>query len=120
MSNSNSQFTIHNSTFMEWVTHGIKRGRFEMGPRVVLRSFTLIVVLTLVAALYLTLVSRTAARGRHIEQLRTELFRLRRENEQLEVEIAREGSIARLEERADVLGFGLAEKLEFLDLAGSR
>ena len=103
------------SDFMQWVTHGIKRGRFEMGPRVVLCSFTLIVALTLVAALYLTLVSRTAARGRHIEQLRTELFQLRRENEQLEVEIARESSIAGLKERADELGFGPAEQLEFAD-----
>ncbi|MFQ6100576.1 MAG: hypothetical protein ACE5OS_05000 [Anaerolineae bacterium] len=108
------------SDFMQWVTHGIKRGRFEMNSRTVLYLFTLVVVLTLVAALYLTLVSQTAARGRHIEQLRTELFRLRRENEQLEVEIAGESSIARLQERADDLGFGPAEQLEFLALADNR
>jgi len=108
------------SDFMQWVTHGIKRGRHDVGPRAVLCLFTLVVVLALVAALYLTLVSQTAARGRHIEQLREELFRLRRENEQLEVEIAEEGSIERLRERADELGFGPADRLEFLALAGER
>lgn len=108
------------SDFMPWVTHGIKRGRFEMSPRAALYSFALVVVLTLVAALYLMLVSRTAAQGRHIQQLQTELFRLQRENEQLEVEVAREGSISRLMERAMELGLAPAERMEFLPLANSR
>ena len=102
------------SEFMLWVTHGIKRGRFEMSPRMALRVFVLVAVLTLVAALYLMLVSRTAAWGRHIQQLEAELFRLQRENEQLEVKLAREGSVTRLWERAMELGFTPAEDLEFL------
>jgi cell division protein FtsL len=102
------------SDFMQWVTHGIKRGRFEVSPRLALRLFALVVVLTVMAALYLMLVSRTAARGRHIQQLEAELFRLRRENEQLEVEIASEGSISHLWERAVELGFAPAEDVEFL------
>nr|HID13238.1 hypothetical protein [Anaerolineae bacterium] len=108
------------SDFMQWVTHGIKRGRFEMSPRTALYMFALVVMLTLVAALYLMVVSGTAARGRHIEQLQTELFRLQRENEHLEVEIAREGSISRLKERAIWLGLAPAERVEFLPLADSR
>jgi cell division protein FtsL len=102
------------SDFMQWVTHGIKRGRFEVSPRLALRLFALVVVLTVMAALYLMLVSRTAARGRHIQQLEAELFRLRRENEQLEVEIASEGSISHLWERAVELDFAPAEDVEFL------
>ncbi len=102
------------SDFMRWVTHGIKRGRFEMSPRAVLYLVVSVVLLTLVAALYLMLISRTAARGRHIEQLQAELFRLQRENEQLEVDIAREGFVPHLRERAIELGFGPAERLEFL------
>jgi hypothetical protein len=102
------------SDFMRWVTHGIKRGRFEMGPRMALYLFVLVVVLTLVAGLYLTLVSRTAARGRHIQQLQAELFRLRRENEQLGVDLASEGSVSRLWERAIELGFTPQEPVEFL------
>jgi len=102
------------SDFMQWVTHGIKRGRFDVSPRMAFHLFALVVVLTFVAALYLVLVSRTAACGRHIEQLQAELFRLQRENEQLEVDIATEGSISRLWERALELGFAPAEWVEFL------
>ena len=102
------------SDFMDWVTHGIKRGKFEMGPRTALYLCALVATLTLVAALYLVLVSHTAARGRHIEQLQAELFRLQRENEQLELEIAMESSVARLWERAIELGFAPAEQVDFL------
>ena len=102
------------SDFIQWVTHGIKRGRFEMRQRVALRVFVLVAVLTLVAALYLMLVSRTAARGRHIQQLEAELFRLQRENEQLEVKLASEGAVTRLWERAMALGFTPAEDVEFI------
>jgi len=108
------------SDFIQWVTHGVKRGRLEMNSRTALYLFAPVVVLMLVAALYLMLISRTAARGRHIEQLQVELFRLQRENEQLEVEIAREGSVSRLWERAIELGFASAERVEFLPLADSR
>lgn len=103
-----------NSTFMQRVTHGIKRGQFEMGPRTAIYSFALVVGLTLVAALYLILVSRTAACGRHIEQLQEELVSLQRENAQLEVMIAREGSVSRLGERAVEMDFVPAERVEYL------
>lgn len=114
MSKRNSRSAIRNSDFMRWMTHGIKRGRFEIGPRASLNLFALVVAVTLTLTLYLVLVSQTAARGRHIEQLRVELLLLRRENEQLEVEIAEEGRISRLWERAVGLGFVLAERTEFL------
>lgn len=105
------------SDFMQWVTHGVKRGRFEMNSRAILYLSTFFVALTLVAACYLMLVSRTAAQGRHIEQLQVELFRLQRENEHMEVQIARESSISRLMERAIEAGFVPAERVEFLPLA---
>jgi hypothetical protein len=105
------------SDFMQWVTHGIKRGRFEMNPREILYLIAPALVLTLAAALYLVLISRTAARGRHVEELRLELFRLQRESEQLEVEIARASTVSRLWERAVELGFVPAERVEFLSVA---
>ena len=108
------------SNFMQWVTHGIKRGRFEVSSRTALYLLAPVVVLTLVASLYLMLIGRTAARGRYIEQLRVELFRLQRENEQLEVDIAEEGSVSRLWERAIELGFAPADQVEFLPLADSQ
>jgi cell division protein FtsL len=96
------------------VTHGIKRGRLEIGPRTALYLSVLVVVLTLLAALYLMLVSRTAARGRHIEELRAEILWLQRENEQLEIQVAIESSIDRLWQRAKEFGFDLAEEVESL------
>ena len=102
------------SDFMQWVTHGVKRGRFEMDSRAVLYLSTLAVTLILVTALYLTLVSRTAAQGRHIEQLQAELFQLQRENEHLEVEIAEESAVSRLMKRAVELGLAPAEQIEYL------
>lgn len=100
----------------QWVRHGIKRGRFEMSPRMVIGVFVLAIMLTLVAVLYLMLVSHTAARGRHIEQLQVELARLQRENAQLEVDIAIEGAISRLFQRAHELGLAPAGQVEFLGL----
>ncbi len=102
--------------FMEWATHGIKRGRFEMDHCMVMRVGAVVVTVTLLAALYLALVSQTAARGRHIQQLQAELSRLQRDSEQLEVDIARAGSISSLRERALALGLGAAEEVVFLPL----
>lgn len=102
------------SNFMQWVTHGIKRGRFEMNRRTILYVSIVVALLVVLATLYLMLVSQTAARGRRIEQLREELAWLRKENEQLEVEIAKASSMARLRSRALELGFVLAEQVEFL------
>jgi uncharacterized protein HemX len=89
-----------------------------MSRRTALYLLALVIALTVTAALYLMLVSRTAARGRHIQQLQAELFRLQRENEQLEVEIAREGAIANIWSRAVELGFVPAEQVEYLTLTG--
>ncbi len=104
------------SNFMQWVTHGVKRGRFEMDSRAVRYLSIFFVTLTLIAACYLMLVSRTAAQGRHIEQLQVELFRFQRENEHMEVQIARASSISHLMERAIEAGFVPAERVEFLPL----
>ena len=101
---------------MQWVTHGIKRGRFEMSRRTLVYFAVIVALLVLVAALYLMLVSRTAAQGRHIEQLREELAWLKKENEQLEVEIAKVDSVSRLWNRAIELGFVPADQVEYLSV----
>jgi hypothetical protein len=63
------------------------------------------------------LVSRTAARGRRIQQLQVEISQLDREIEQLEVDTAREAAVSRLQERATRLGFEPAVQVEYLSLA---
>ncbi len=100
--------------FMEWVTHGVKQGRLEINAAATVGISLAVVVLTLVTALYLMLISRTAARGRYIEGLQAEAFRLQRENQQLMVEIARESTIPGLRERAEALGLVAAETIEFV------
>lgn len=102
------------SDFIEWVTHGVRRGQREMDSRTVMALLALVAALTLTAALYLTLTSRTAARGRHIEQLRAKLSHLKSENQQLEVKTAEKSTISTLMDRAAALGFVPAEQVEFL------
>ena len=102
------------SDFLEWATHGVKREWFESDSRPVVLLSALAAILVLVASLYLMLVSRTAAQGRHIEQLQAKVFSLQRANEQLAVEIADVSAIPRLMERAEALGFVPAERVEFL------
>jgi hypothetical protein len=105
------------SDFLEWVTHGAKRGRFEMDARAAVALSIVVGALAIVMTLYLILISRTAARGRYIEDLQAEVFRLERENQQLTVLIAEESAISRVRERAQALSFVPAEVIEFV--AGS-
>ena len=102
------------SEFMAWMTHGIKRGRSRMGQRAVLYSLVAIGTLTLITVLYLVLVSGTAAQGRRIQELQAEVFKLEREAQQLEVAVARAGSVSNLKERAREQGFVPAKEVEFL------
>ena len=102
------------SHFLEWATHGVKRGRLELSSRPSTFASVVVVTLVLAAAAYLMLVSRTAAQGRRIEQLQTEIFSLQRENEQLAVEIAEASALPGLKDRATALGFAPAERVEFL------
>ena len=105
------------SHFLEWASHGVKRGRLELRSRPMAVLSVIVVVMTLVAAVYLMLVSRTAAQGRRIEQLQSEIFRVQRENEQLAVEIAEVSAMPRLMERAAALGFAGPERVEFLSVS---
>ena len=102
------------SDFLAWVTHGVKRGRFELDSRSTVALFAIVAALTLITSLYLALVSRTAAQGRYIEHLQAEVFRLQRENEQRMVEIAEECAIPRVMDRAERLGLVPAGQVEFL------
>lgn len=108
------------SDFMHWVTHGVKSDRFEMEPRVAIGLIVFVVAVTVVVALYLMLVGRTAAQGRHIERLQADLSRLQRENEALQMKIAQESTVPRLMERAIALGLVPVEQVEFLRSADSR
>jgi hypothetical protein len=102
--------------FVGWLADGLRRGRFDRRPQMSRSLLLLVGGLILMAAIYLTMVSATASRGRRLEQLQAELLRLQRENEQLLVDIAEAGSIERLMNRAQELGFVPAEELEPLPI----
>lgn len=104
------------SGFMEWMRHGIKREGLEMSRRTVRYLIAFLATVTLIAALQLILVSRTAVQGRRIEQLREDLYGLEMETEQLEVEIAEASSILILLQRVEELDLSPAEHVEFLSL----
>jgi len=102
------------SNFLEWVTHGVKQRQSAMDSRAVVALSVVAGALTMVTALYLILISQIAARGRTIEGLKAEIFRLQRENQHLAVEIGAQSAVSRLEERADALGFVPAEEIEYV------
>lgn len=102
------------SDFLEWATHGVKRGQLELNARPRATVLGLVAVVAVTAGIYLGVVGRTAAQGRRIEQLQAEVFRLQRENHQLSVDIARASGVRNLRERAEALGFVPAENVEFL------
>lgn len=105
------------SGFMEWVTHGIKHRRFEVSRRRAVCVIASVVLLAGVAVSYLMLVTQTAVRAYRVEQLRAELLRLQKENEQLEVDVARESAVFSLMKRAADLGLAPAGRMEFLSVA---
>ena len=105
--------------FVGWVRHGIKRGGLAANRRAVLGVWALIVSASVVSGLYLALVGHVAAQGRHIQQLQAQLFQLDRENQQIEVDVAREQTVPALRERAAALGLVPAEKVEFVVLQGN-
>ena len=107
------------SEFVQWITHGVKRSKGKVNSRLVISLSVFFVVLIVIGGIYLMLVSRIAARGRHIEQLQADLFRLQRETEYLEVEIAEASAVSDLWERAADLGFITAEDVEFLQPTGN-
>jgi cell division protein FtsL len=102
------------SNFLSWVTHGVKRGRFDLDARAAFALLAIVTVLTLVMGTYLALVSRTAAQGRYIERLQAQIFQLQRENERMAVRVAEASALPRVMDRAEALGFVPAERVEFL------
>ena len=94
-------------------THGTKQPTWPVGP-VALRIALLIALAALLAGLYLWQASEIATTGRRIEMLRQQQQALVRENSDLLDQIAIEGGIQKLQERASRLGFTPATQVEYL------
>ena len=96
-------------------THGTRKPDWPVGP-VAVRLALLVVLAGLLAGLYLWQASEIATTGRRIEILRQHKQELERENAELVDQIAVEGSVPRLQERASRLGFVPANQAEFLQV----
>jgi hypothetical protein len=96
-------------------THGAKQPSWPVGP-VVVRLGLILALVGLLAALYLAQASEIATTGRHIESLRQQCDELQRENAELLDQVAIEGSLPRLQERATRLGFVPAAQAEYLQV----
>ena len=96
-------------------THGVKQPGRPVGP-VAVRLGLVLALIALLAGLYLAQASEIATTGRRIEALRQQRDELQRENADLLDQIAMEGSIARLQDRAARLGFAPAAQVEYLQV----
>ena len=94
-------------------SHGIKQSSQPIGPTVVKLALFLALI-GLAAGLYLWQASDIATTGRRIEALRQRRQDLERENTELLEQIAVEGSIPALQERAARLGFSPATQVDYL------
>ena len=94
-------------------SHGSKRSGWPVGP-VALRLMLVVALLGLLAGLFLLQASEIAVTARRVEALRQKRDDLRRENADLLDQIAVEGSVPRLQDRAAKLGLVPAGQVEYL------
>ena len=94
-------------------THGTKRSNWQAGP-VAVRLTLVVALLGLLAGLFLLQASEIAVTARRVEALRQKRDDLRHENADLLDQIAAEGSIPRLQDRAAKLGLAPASQVEYL------
>ena len=87
------------------IIHAYKQAPWRV-QRQWIGAFLLAVVgVAMVAALYLDVTARTAVAGREIQELRTEITTIQRENADLETQLADLTSTAVMEKRATDLGY---------------
>jgi hypothetical protein len=94
-------------------THGVKQPGWPVGP-VAIRLGLILALIALLAGLYLAQASEIATTGRRVQALREQRDELQRENAELLDQIATEGSISRLQDRAARLRFVPATQVEYL------
>lgn len=99
----------------EWVNHGLRPAAWSARRSV---QIGLLVAIGLaVAALYLLQSSEIVTATRRVQALRSELTELKLQNGGLAAQISREGSIQRLRQRAEALGFKPAGQIVYLPVA---
>ena len=94
-------------------SHGVKQSSQPIGP-IAVKLALFVALVGLVAGLYLWQASEIVVTGRRIEVLRQRRQDLQHENTDLLDQIATEGSIPSLQERAARLGFSPATQMDYV------
>ncbi len=99
-------------------THGVLRRREHANRTVALLFFSVVAIISLLAAAYLGLVAANVRLSRQVWAMEEELVALQRDGEVLHTEIARESSIPVLQERSVQLGYQPADSVDYVHMGG--
>ena len=97
-------------------THGVLRRKRRGEQAVALALVGLTLAVALLTLAYLALVASNVRLSRQVWEVSEAVVMQERENEALRVEIARVGSIPRLQQRSIALGFVPADQVDFIKL----
>ena len=103
-----------------WFQHALRRTQWQPHRQAIALATLGLFVLIIIGALYLSQSASTSTLGRQLEVLIDERNRLEQANEQLRAEIASLQTVARLQGRAQELGFVPAGRsdIEYLVIDG--
>ncbi len=76
-----------------------------------------LVIIALIASLYLIVSAQAATHGREIQYMQSEIQRIRRENADLESQLAALSTVAMLEQRAETMGLQPAQPDQIIYLS---
>lgn len=96
-------------------THGVQRRKDTQNQTLAWAALAVIVVVTLLAAAYLSLAAANVRLGARVWQMEEDLITQQRTNQKLMVEISHWSSISVLQRRAVELGYIPAESVYFLE-----
>lgn len=104
----------------EWLGHVLKRTGWRPQRQMLALGTLAVFVAIIIGALYLAQAAATSTLGRQLEEMVAVRNQLEQENERLRDEIARLQSVPRLLQRAQELGFVIAERsqIEYLTIPG--
>src|SRR5690606_37878963 len=94
----------------EWLGHVLRRTGWRPQRQMLALGTLAVFVAIIIGALYLAQAAATSTLGRQLEEMVTVRNQLEQENERLRDEIARLQSVPRLLQRAQELGFVIAER----------
>ena len=104
------------SVLWQQKTHGVLKRKEKMQRLLAQLLLGVVVITTILAGIYLTLVASNVHTARRLWAMEHEIANVMRDNQALMTEIARLSSIPVLQERSVALGYRPAESIDYLYL----